>query len=138
MIVELTEKLPITTELLNELITKSWSEIENIQTQLANLDNPTIKQLLKNLLTSYYVFVGGLENFQTSQTDENSFTTDNIEPVKEEDTKSAVSDKTDLVDFHLNSTQVLEALNEPFEYFIDFDEPVGEPISDEDLYGTTD
>ena len=24
---------------------------------------------------------------------------------------------------------------EPFEYFVDFDEPIGDPISDEDLYG---
>ena len=27
-----------------------------------------------------------------------------------------------------------EATSEPFEYFVDFDEPIGEPLTDDDLY----
>lgn len=139
----LKDKIAVTKEFLNELETKSWQEIEHLQNQIANIEdtqeNLQLIQLLKNLLTSYYVFTGGLENF----TDIKAVYkipefTNNVYAEKELPTvKSEI--KTDLYDddmLEVSSTNSPESPKiEPFEYFIDFDEPSGDPISDEDLYG---
>ena len=62
---ELKDKITITQELLSELEMKGWQEIEHLQDQINNLAegpaNDKLRQLFKNLLTSYYVFTGGIE-----------------------------------------------------------------------------
>ena len=128
-------------DLLNELASKGWQEIEYLQTQLANLDdNQALKQLLQNLVTSYYVFVGGLENLQADTTISTGVSIDIIEqpvPAKvehQENTKEAeILDLNNYCQNEVQATTILDS--EPFEYFVDFDEPIGEPLSDEDLYG---
>lgn len=135
MDIELKEKIPVTDKLLKELADKSWLEIEYLQTQLKNLDDDQkLQQLLNNLITSYYVFIGGLENLQAG---------DDllaVETSEESDIlKSTVFDEVDTVslsDFYKDEASTSEnQVVEPFEYFVDFDEPVGKPISDEELYG---
>jgi hypothetical protein len=139
----LKDKITTTKEFLNELETKSWQEIEHLQTQIANIEdtreNAPVIQLLKNLLTSYYVFIGGIENI----------TIDNTTTIKQTtDTGSKEVDLTKLTKGTLNDVISVEVPNnsiepiaeepqdfEPFEYFVDFDEPSGEPISDKELYG---
>lgn len=141
MNIELKDKIPVTIDLLNELASKGWQEIEYLQTQLANLDdNQALKQLLQNLITSYYVFVGGLENLQAGTTIPTDVSIDIIEqpvPAKveyQEKAKEAeIPDLTNYCQNEVTATTILDS--EPFEYFVDFDEPIGEPLSDEDLYG---
>ena len=62
----LKDKITVTKDFINELAEKSWHDIEHIQNQLANLadteEGKKVGKLLSSLLTSYYVFVGGLEN----------------------------------------------------------------------------
>lgn len=69
---ELKDKLNATDELLSDLESKSWQEIEHIQYQINNLANSAanekLRQLFKNLLTSYYIFVGGIENLSSEPT----------------------------------------------------------------------
>lgn len=149
----LKDKILITKDFLHELESKSWQEIEVLQNQIANIadneENATVLQLLKSLLTSYYVFIGGLENLTNNDLLSQSAVykdlsiTDNsqpLEPVAVADVPKELLDGT----FEVSpSTQVIktpqnveeETIFEPFEYFVDFDEPSGEPISDEDLYG---
>ena len=131
----LKEKLSATKSFVDSLTEKSWQEIEHLQIQLANLtdtkDSKKVKQLLKNLLTSYYIFVGGLENLDNSS---------NQEPVEihEPVANTTVMEyepevATENEDITIVSPTEPE-FSEPFEYFVDFDEPVGEPLTDKDLY----
>jgi hypothetical protein len=142
---ELKDKIQITKEFLNDLETKSWHEIEHLQNQIVNIEpSSKIVQLLKNLLTSYYIFVGGLENISSEELASESITkyTDNIsekEPVivhakkAKEEPKTELYSDDDIYEPIVTAGQI-EQDSEPFEYFVDFDEPFGEPITDEDLY----
>lgn len=133
----LKDKLTITKELLKDLEEKSWLEIEHLQGQIANIEdsqeNKVLIHLLKNLLTSYYIFTGGLESLNDEKTDY-------VIPSVEKSTKVEVTADdylTDLV-FDTPNEQIATTVDigadEPFEYFVDFDEPTGEPLTDEDLY----
>ena len=145
----LKNKLQITKEFLNDLETKSWQEIEHLQAQIANIDttqeNNQLIQLFKNLLTSYYIFVGGLENLgdikPTTITDKVCLDKEQIsapvEKVVGDDDYRDEPCEDDIFEpvFAEKQDSATEADIEPFEYFVDFDEPTGEPLSDEDLYG---
>ena len=139
---ELKDKINATNELLQELEMKGWQEIEHLQAQIANLAegsvNDKLRQLLKNLLTSYYVFIGGIEAINGEPIDEVSI---NITtPIEEPriqvidtipiDDPEALDSTNDFMSETDNSYEV----SDPFEYFVDFDEPTGEPLTDEDLY----
>jgi hypothetical protein len=145
---ELKDKIKITKDFLNDLEVKSWQDIEHLQYQIENIEttkeNIALVQLLKNLLTSYYVFIGGLENL----TSDASLAAEDCAvpnaPVETTEVEVAVEPKGS-TDIELNykasydevpdNTKIHSTDFEPFEYFVDFDEPSGEPISDEDLYG---
>lgn len=138
MDIELKEKIPVTPELLNDLVSKSWLELEHLQAQANNLDNnPALKTLLNNLITSYYVFIGGIENLQvgiTTMQQPTVSTSDELQKKLEPDIlDDLVFDKDEVV--HVTHDEPALETTEPFEYFVDFDEPVGDPLSDDDLYG---
>ncbi len=142
----LKDKITITKDFLSDLEMKSWQEIEHLQSQIANIDateeNLKVIQLLKNLLTSYYVFTGGLENLSDEKA-----TTKVMNCPKQVDTETKVAKAIepevsydDIYEDDLFEPVAVEKQDvvneiEPFEYFVDFDEPIGEPLSDEDLYG---
>ena len=137
---ELKDKINTTNELLSELEVKSWQEIEHLQAQIANLSegstNDRLRQLFKNLLTSYYIFAGGIETLQSEPDTTITKPIQKVEPdiVLDEPTEPAVHEPTyDFISDEM-PTSTYE-VTEPFEYFVDFDEPTGEPLSDEDLYG---
>jgi hypothetical protein len=155
---ELKEKINATEDFLNELSAKGWQEIEYLQSQIANLDtgvvNEKLRQLFKNLLTSYYVFTGEIENLlseptaipteedsvlQTKQRTEAEIEVRVPEKVTAKTATLTTDSIADLAQDHIfeidNDTPQEQRDFEPFEYFVDFDEPSGEPISDEDLYG---
>lgn len=143
MNLELKNKLQISEDYIEELVNKSWQEIETLQTQVNNLESDpvsvSLKTLIKNLLTSYYVFVGGLENLQDEFRElSNSFSTAEKEPLEEPELELEATSMTLAENNQINDNKFLiqEELSEPFEYFVDFDEPIGDPISDIDLYGT--
>ncbi len=139
----LKDKLTITKDFLKDLEEKSWLEIEHLQNQIANIEdtaeNKALIQLLKNLLTGYYIFVGGLENLDSNITTNKAI--DKVLPEKE-DTPKVVGTADDdyLADLVFDepaiekSEPVINDYSEPFEYFVDFDEPIGDPLTDDDLY----
>ena len=141
---ELKDKINTTQELLSELEAKGWQEIEHLQAQINNLaegtTNDKLRQLFKNLLTSYYIFTGGIETLASEPI--NNVSTQ-PEAKLEEPVIDAIAeptmDESDLVnpieDFAIKNKENNYEVSEPFEYFVDFDEPTGDPISDEDLYG---
>ena len=138
MDIELKEKIPVTPELLNDLASKSWLELEHLQAQANNIDNnPALKTLLNNLITSYYVFIGGIENLQVGTTNLQQLpvsASDELQKKPEPDILDGlVFNEDDVV--HVTHDEPALEVTEPFEYFVDFDEPTGDPLSDDDLYG---
>jgi hypothetical protein len=142
----LKDKLQVTKEFLTDIETKSWQEIEHLQSQIANIaEGEELAQLLKNLLTSYYVFVGGIERISAKPTPTVTKVipfTDNVcvekelitaEPIDSNSVKE-FNNKEVFADLERARAESQESSVEPFEYFVDFDEPVGEPITDDDLY----
>lgn len=140
----LKDKIQITKEFLTDLEMKSWQEIEHLQNQIANIEaseeSTQVIQLLKNLLTSYYVFAGGLENLSDSNIACSAHEIkDNVEVEKELTSVNPAKIEIEIepeFDANFFEPQTEEELpdSEPFEYFVDFEEPVGEPLTDDDLY----
>lgn len=140
----LKDKIQVTSEFLSNLEAKSWQEIEHLQAQIANIEvdqkSAPLINLLKNLLTSYYVFAGGLENLSSEP-----IPTDIAYAEKPEEKVLPLADvklETPIEDppiedpiRDLSDDNIVTDTFEPFEFFVDFDEPSGEPLSDEDLYG---
>lgn len=136
----LKDKIVVSEEFLNELIAKNWQETEAIQQQIANIDTSTqlgaeVVRLLKNTCTNYYVLIGCLESLaegdipQREPAAQNEHTDRSVEPEIEtpQEPLAIAKDqelpaKADRADF------------EPFEYFVDFDEPCSERLTDKDLY----
>jgi hypothetical protein len=137
----LENKLQITKDFLAELEAKSWQEIDQLQTQIANIDssddNNYIVQLLNNLLTSYYIFVGGLENFSSNTKSDYKVKNTNTTNKETSIENNLNIDTEELAEKNLDNevSSYKDTVVEPFEYFVDFDEPSGEPLTDEDLYG---
>ena len=136
---ELKDKLILSADMLKELEMRGWQEIEYLQAQIANLAeggvNDKLRQLFKSLLTSYYIFTGGIETLK----DEPIYgPAHSIEPQQEvtditvtDDSSIETADAFEMVD--TDSVEVPDTID-PFEYFTDFDDPIGEPLTDEDLY----
>ena len=153
MSIILKDKIKADKSFINDLIAKSWEDSESIQNQINSIDTDSataakVVQLLKDLLTSYYVFTGCLENLEN----------DTIEVIKPEAIvpekpviasevpKTEVPEYSVSVDSFDTDTSVTsfnngytdetytDTVGEPFEYFVDFDDPVGEPLTDDDLY----
>ena len=145
MNIELKDKIKITDEYLQELVSKSWHESENLQRQIKALNvisskDAKVVELLKQLLTSYQIFIGCLEGL-SEETFEEVKTKAVLPEFESEPVVSEVvidESLTDEITFlETNSTDTLMEsveVQEPFEYFVDFDDPVGEPITDKDLY----
>lgn len=135
----LKDKIEITDEFLNVLIEKAWQEAETAQQQINNIDTSTklgadVVKLLQNICTNYYVFIGSLEALaENKSTDEQLIPGEKIEAevnnvfINQQDCKEEAVE----ADTFLNTAEVCE----PFEYFVDFDEPIGERLTDTDLYG---
>lgn len=145
MDIVLKDKIKIDKNFINELITKSWEDSESIQNQITSIDVDSdvaakIVKLLKDLLTSYYVFTGCLETLENELATSAAI----IEPTKVVEPEVIVPEKLtvtpeDHVNVDVPDIGIFSELEdgqeiEPFEYFVDFDEPIGEPLTDEDLY----
>lgn len=137
--------IDISKELIKNFTDKSWQEIENLKLQLNSLSKNTdvekaVHNALNDLLTSYYIFIGRLESILDD--DCNTVTVNEV-PVTDDKAHEDIPEiATDSIkDVFINDmpkVQISDSVDvefEPFEYFVDFDEPVGNPISDKDLYG---
>ena len=144
----LKDKIRINKDFLNELTARSWQEIEQLQSQISNIEIVTeqdkiVVQLLNSLLTNYYIFVGGIENLNSNDDTNNEIIVNNTQSKKSDIVIPRNIDSfEDAFTADLTSTipkvQVSDSTEidyEPFEYFVDFDEPIGEKITDEELYG---
>lgn len=138
----LKDKITVTKDFIDELTEKSWHDIEHIQSQLANLadteESKKVGKLLSSLLTSYYVFVGGLENIDNVSVAPVQPVEPLAEPIQIIDEPN-IAEEPELFNEPLKLEEPLEnelEVSEPFEYFVDFDDPTGEPLTDDDLYSS--
>lgn len=137
MSIVLKDKIKIDENFIDDLIAKSWQDSESIQNQIDSIEVDSavaakIVKLLKDLLTSYYVFTGCLENIENESID-----IIKAEPVPVVEAPKIIPEKP--VKVAAPEVDILPELDyeteaEPFEYFVDFDEPTGEPLTDDDLY----
>ncbi len=145
MNIVLKDKIKVDKNFINDLIAKSWEDSESIQNQIDSIEIDSevaakAVKLLKDLLTSYYVFTGCLENLENEPIE----VAEPIKPAKVTKPEVIVPEKLTIIpeepvkvmpDIDIFSELITdEADSEPFEYFVDFDEPVGEPLTDDDLY----
>lgn len=149
MSIVLKDKIKVDKNFINDLITKSWEASESLQSQINSIEVDSasatkVVKLLKDLLTSYYVFTGCLENLENEpievaepvkNTEPEVVVPEKLiiipeEPVKQE----APASKTKVPDIDLLAELEDAPESEPFEYFVDFDDPIGEPLTDDDLY----
>ena len=141
----LKNKIIVTNEFLNELIGKSWQEVETLQQQIANIDTSSqlgtnVVKLLKNTCTSYYTLIGCLETLaEEPETALLPTVITNETDIQEEKQELMGESVIEALDKKLPTTlknQQTEVMQnfEPFEYFVDFEEPLGKPITDEVLY----
>ena len=140
---ELKNKINVTKDWLTELEIKGWQEIEYLQAQIANLAEDALstqlRQLFKNLLTSYYVFTGGVETLASEPTEQIEIPKlkapiDELDVEVNTDTEVEFEEVPELTGFANEAPEEDYEISDPFEYFVDFDDPVGEPITDKDLY----
>ena len=134
----LKDKIEVTDEFLNELILKGWQESEVIQQQIANINASTklgadVVGLLKNLCTSYLILVGCLEAL-AENTETNCLNLSVSDDRLSTEVTDEVTDYKVIPEATVNTAEYINNEYEPFEYFVDFDEPVGEPLTDMDLY----
>ena len=136
MNIVLKDKIKVDNNFINDLITKSWQDSESIQNQINSIevDSPQaakVVKLLKDLLTGYYVFTGCLESLE-----QEPITVIEPEPIFAEEPISIPEEPTDAEVSDIKAIEELdnETISEPFEYFVDFDEPTGDPLTDDDLY----
>jgi hypothetical protein len=135
-------KIEVTNDFLTELIDKSWQESEAIQQQISNIDDSTklgsdVIKLLKNTRTAYYVLIGCLETLAENPNTVLEAPATELEATAAQNTQEQeTAVETTYIDEQKNISDLDTTVNfEPFEYFVDFDEPSGAPISDQDLYG---
>ena len=147
MSIVLKDKIKVDKNFINDLISKSWEDSESIQNQIDSIEvdstvaAKTVK-LLKGLLTSYYVFTGCLENLENEPTVAVEPNTELEAAAPEKLTiipEAPVEREVPAYKAEVPETSLLTELeddqeSEPFEYFVDFDEPTGNPLTDDDLY----
>ena len=141
----LKDKIEVTKDFLEDLIKKNWQEVEAIQQQISCIDTSTklgteVSKVLQNVCTNYYVLIGCLEsiteNPDTALIDNTEAIVTDQEPALECDVITTGHTEPSFNNLQMASEGGDQNLDfEPFEYFVDFDEPSGEPISDKDLYG---
>ena len=145
---KLKDKITVSDEVVKDLINRGWQEVNYINSQLKNIEfgkeNQKLMNLLKNLLTSHYVFIGGLEAIVDGELEAEPETVkqeidEYNEPAKEltqtephVELESTVENETNYSGSEVLADDSYD--HEPFEYFVDFDDPVGEAITDDDLY----
>lgn len=138
---KLKNKISVDAEFLKEFIDKSWLEIDQLLSISENIEsygtNNELSRLFKNLLTSYYVFVGGLETLSEGkelQPAEAPVVNTPINNIAIEDNIETTIEALPVEGESIYEVANIVETTEPFEYFVDFDEPTGEPLTDEDLY----
>ena len=143
----------LSTTFLTSLISEGWDRVGTIKEQILTIQNEfkgyeRVITALQGLMDSYLVCIGQIEAVLDDESGIASADTDDdfenaaapiVKVVDKEDRADALTSKVAGADSQVAKDAPLVRVRttepaEQFEYFVDFDEPVGSPLTDEDIY----
>ena len=143
------EELPIT--FITSFVSRGWEEVGMLKEQIKALKEEfggkgieKIEEIFQGLIDAYLINIGQLELFlhendyvEVPEIEEEKAE----EPVEEENEEVEETEEEveidDEVEVEVEPQKVVKNVPadfEAFEYFVDFDEPEGEALTDDDLY----
>lgn len=143
------EELPIT--FITSFVSRSWEEVGMLKEQIKALKEEfggkgieKIEEIFQGLIDAYLINIGQLELFlhendyvEVPEIEEEKVeepTEEEIEEVEEAEEEVEIEDEVEVEVEHQKVVKNVPADFEAFEYFVDFDEPEGEALTDDDLY----
>lgn len=138
------EELPIT--FITSFVSRGWEEVGMLKEQIKALKEEfggkgieKIEEIFQGLIDAYLINIGQLELFlhENDYVEVPEIEEEKVEePVEEEETEEEVEIE-DEVEMEVEPQKIVKNVPadfEAFEYFVDFDEPEGEALTDDDLY----
>lgn len=138
------EELPIT--FITSFVSRGWEEVGMLKEQIKALKEEfggkgieKIEEIFQGLIDAYLINIGQLELFlhENDYVEVPEIEEEKVEePVEEEETEEEV-EIDDEVEVEVEPQKIVKNVPadfEAFEYFVDFDEPEGKALTDEDLY----
>lgn len=138
------EELPIT--FITSFVSRGWEEVGMLKEQIKALKEEfggkgieKIEEIFQGLIDAYLINIGQLELFlhENDYVEVPEIEEEKVEePVEEEETEEEVEIE-DEVEVEVEPQKIVKNVPadfEAFEYFVDFDEPEGEALTDDDLY----
>lgn len=144
------EELPIT--FITSFVSRGWEEVGMLKEQIKALKEEfggkgieKIEEIFQGLIDAYLINIGQLELFlhendyvEVPEIEEEKAE----EPVEEEENEKVEETEEEVeiedeVEIEVEPQKVVKNVPadfEAFEYFVDFDEPEGEALTDDDLY----
>lgn len=144
------EELPIT--FITSFVSRGWEEVGMLKEQIKALKEEfggkgieKIEEIFQGLIDAYLINIGQLELFlhENDYVEVPEIEEEKVEePVEEEETEEVEETEEEVeiddeVEVEVEPQKVVKNVPadfEAFEYFVDFDEPEGEALTDEDLY----
>lgn len=149
------DELPIT--FITSFVSRGWEEvgmlkeqIKALKTEFKNVDK--IEEILQGLIDAYLINIGQLELFlqendyvevpevEETETEESEKSEEEVEAEEEPEVKVIkveVPEEEEKDEENETGRVVMQPAPkdfEAFEYFVDFDEPSGDPLTDDDIY----
>lgn len=149
------DELPIT--FITSFVSRGWEEvgmlkeqIKALKTEFKNVDK--IEEILQGLIDAYLINIGQLELFlqendyvevpevEETETEESEESEEEVEAEEEPEVKVIkveVPEEEEKDEENETGRVVMQPAPkdfEAFEYFVDFDEPYGDPLTDDDIY----
>ena len=144
------EELPIT--FITSFVSRGWEEVGMLKEQIKALKEEfggkgieKIEEIFQGLIDAYLINIGQLELFlhENDYVEVPEIEEEKVEePVEEEENEEVEETEEeveidDKVEVEVEPQKVVKNVPadfEAFEYFVDFDEPEGEALTDDDLY----
>ena len=149
------EELPIT--FITSFVSRGWEEVGMLKEQIKALKEEfsgkniaKIEEILQGLIDAYLINIGQLELFlhENDYVEVPEIEEEKEEKVEEPTEENEIEDEVEVAaEEEVEVEDEIEAEVEPqnvvrqtpgdfeaFEYFVDFDEPEGDPLTDDDLY----
>lgn len=130
------EKIPVS--VYTDHISTWWSEVGRLKDEVKAIsenfsDAKHFEKILNNIIDEYLIAIGQTE----SLLDEKKI----VELPEEDSLNESITLKISLEDEEIEENECENCseneiqLSEPFEFVVDFDEPSGEKLTDQDIYG---
>lgn len=143
------EELPIT--FITSFVSRGWEEVGMLKEQIKALKEEfggkgieKIEEIFQGLIDAYLINIGQLELFlhendyvEVPEIEEEKVEEPTEEEIEEEEEAEEEVEIDDEVEVEVEPQKVVKNVPadfEAFEYFVDFDEPEGEALTDDDLY----